>query len=57
MNEDFLTIAQVSQITGYCEEHLRLLTRSGKLKSVKPNGGRILVSKKDLSEFMGRELK
>ena len=57
MNGDFLTITQVSQITGFCEEHLRLLTRNGKLKSIKPNGGRILVSKKDLSEFMGRELK
>lgn len=57
MNGDFLTITQVSQITGFCEEHLRLLTRNGKLKSVKPNGGRIFVSKKDLSEFMGRELR
>ncbi|NLB80121.1 MAG: helix-turn-helix domain-containing protein [Clostridiaceae bacterium] len=55
MNGDFFTITQVSQITGFCEEHLRLLTRNGKLKSVKPNGGRIFVSKKDLTEFMGRK--
>ena len=45
MNGDFLTIAQGFLITGYCEEAFEIINPGGKLKSVKPNGGRILSRK------------
>lgn len=53
MGEKLLTTKEVAKITGYCEEHVRILTRTGKLKSFKPNGGRIFIKRSDLNNFMG----
>ncbi len=53
MEKRFYTIKDVSGITGYSERHLRYLTREGKIKSVKPNGGQILIKKGDLENFLG----
>ena len=52
MEKKFLNIKQVAEITGYCEEHVRLLVRTGKIKSSKPNGGRLFVSISDLNNFI-----
>ena len=52
MEKNFLNIREVAEITGYCEEHVRLLVREGKIKSTKPNGGRLFVSVDDLNDFI-----
>ena len=53
MEKKFVNIKEVAKITGYCEEHVRLLVREGKIKSTKPNGGRLFVSIDDLNDFIG----
>lgn len=53
MEKKFVNIKEVAKITGYCEEYVRLLIRTGKIKSSKPNGGRLFVSVDDLNNFMG----
>ncbi len=52
MEKKFVNIKEVAKITGYCEEYVRLLIRTGKIKSSKPNGGRLFVSVDDLNDFM-----
>ena len=52
MEKKFVNIKEVSKITGYSEEHVRLLIRTGKIKSSKPNGGRLFVSVDDLNDFI-----
>lgn len=52
MEKKFVNIREIAKITGYCEEHVRLLVREGKIKSTKPNGGRLFVSVDDLNNFI-----
>jgi len=53
MEEKLLTPKEVAKITGYCERYVRELIRKGKLKSFKPNGGRIFIKRSDLNNFIG----
>ena len=42
----------VADIIGYSTEHVRELIRQGKLRSVKPNGGKMFITRSALNEFM-----
>lgn len=53
MGKSLLTTREVANITGYSTEYVRELIRQDKLKSIKPNGGRIFIRRADLSDFMG----
>ena len=53
MEGKLLTPKEVAKITGYCEMYVRELIRKGKLKSFKPNGGRIFIKRSDLNNFIG----
>lgn len=53
MKKSLLTTREVANITGYSTEYVRELIRLGKLKSIKPNGGRIFIRRVDLNDFMG----
>ena len=53
MGKSLLTTREVANITGYSTEYVRELIRQDKLKSIKPNGGRIFIRRVDLNAFMG----
>ena len=53
MGKSLLTTREVANITGYSTEYVRELIRQDKLKSIKPNGGRIFIRRADLNDFMG----
>lgn len=53
MKKSLLTTREVANTTGYSTEYVRELIRLGKLKSIKPNGGRIFIRRVDLNAFMG----
>ena len=57
MGKKLLTTREVANLTGYSTEHVRELIRMDKMKSIKPNGGRIFISQADLNEFMGGKIK
>lgn len=52
MKKNLLSPRQVAAKTGYSEEYIRLLIRTGKIKSSKPNGGRLFVSADALDDFI-----
>ena len=52
MKKILLSTKEVANLTGYNQEYVRVLIRSGKLKSSKPNNGRLFVSVDDLNDFM-----
>ena len=55
MEQKLLTTREIANITGYSTEHVRELIRQGKLKSIKPNGGRIFIRRGDLNDFLGEK--
>lgn len=55
MEQKLLTTRDVANITGYSTEYVRELIRQGKLKSIKPNGGRIFIRRGDLNYFLGEK--
>ena len=55
MERSLLTTRDVANITGYSTEYVRELIRQGKLKSIKPNGGRIFIRRGDLNDFLGEK--
>lgn len=55
MERNLLTTRDVANITGYSTEYVRELIRQGKLKSIKPNGGRIFIRRGDLNYFLGEK--
>jgi len=48
-------VKRAASITGYRPETLRRLIRQGKIKAVKPNGGKFLIFETSLVDFLKGE--
>lgn len=55
MGKDYLTVAEVAEVTRKKPDVVRKWIRDGKLKAIKPGGKTYLVIKGSLDKFMGIE--
>ena len=56
MQSDYLTVKDVSQMTGRTIRTVHKWCRSGKLRARKPGGRDYLIEANDFQEFMDRSL-
>ena len=52
MGKELITIKQAAEYTGYSIAHLRVLVKRGRIKAIKPNGGKLLILEEDLNVFL-----
>jgi excisionase family DNA binding protein len=52
IKNELYTIKQASEETGYSAAHLRKLVRIGKIKAIKPNGGKVFIPGEALDAFL-----
>lgn len=52
MGNELMTIKRAAEYTGYSTAHLRVLVKKGKIKAIKPNGGKLIIREDDLNVFL-----
>ena len=51
-SQRLLTIGDAADLTGYSKDYLRRLTRLGKIKAIRPNGGKLLIAEAEMVNFL-----
>lgn len=51
-NKPLLTVTEAANYIGYHRDTVQRLVRSGRIRALKPNGGRYLIRQVDLIDFL-----
>mgnify|MGYP000898967289 CR=1 FL=1 len=49
---ELYSIKEAAEAAGYSVTHIRELARRGKIRSIKPNGGKRFITKDALNDFL-----